>query len=1083
MLRPGRSQRSPNARSAEALPRPGAGVFRWLRTAPALAATVVGLCLIGGFWAWRHGVEGSSQGPEGYTPGHAALLVAWGEDLPFEPRPWGSVTSAREPEPFETAPVPAFAGGAVGRRVLAEARIDRELTAEPSAEILAASGVRHLVRGAGDEAVAELEAARRMSPSDPRIVNDLAAAYLVRSAEQDRSLDLLAGLRILLAEELEGFARPEAMFNRALALQALGLREAALEQWERFLSVAPKASTLVPEVRARVATLGREPAYRRWEAERSNLWRRAAGGDGAGVRALVEEFPEQVLEEVETWLLHEWSRAATGGRGDADHQVLSAVRVAAQALGPEAGGRPLERTVRQVEATPPAGRKVLAEALGALASGREAVERLDLPGAQESLDRSLTLLADAESAYLPRARLLLAKCKYHALDYREVIELLQQVRAEADRVGDVTAVIESAQLRGVVETVANRFVAALESYRSALTLTRELGWEGRSAATEGLIGEALGFLGDDEGAWRHRLRASRRADRIGKARIRVRLWSDLTRAARHYGASVGRPFADALVAEAAEADLPETWIVALRERAGSRAATGDLDGALIDLDGADAWLGQLQEHSVAEAFRAESLLARSEMLASEDPAQALRLVEEGSDILRRTGHRARMPRALRIRGHHLRRGGDLDGARRDLADAARILEQRVAHASEPRQRWSGADEIRAVYEELVALETDRGRWARAFALAERARRPGRPRPSGEEPLAFSARDRSPPGVVVLSFFTLPDRLLVWRLGADRLTWAEVPVGRRELDSLVSDFVEALQGGRDFQPAAERLHRLLLADLRSAAAGAEVLAVVPDGALARLPFAALVDPATGRFLIEDRVVVTSPSAAGALRALASTGREPLSPATRVLAVADAAVTFPSGLPRLPGALREVRRIHSLFPRASVLAGEEASETAVRAGVADREILHFAGHALANARQPYLSSLPLVPGQGEDGLWFRHEVAATDLSGTRLVVLSACGPGALAAGGLHLAEGFLDAGAPAVVASLWELDDAPTSRFFERFYSELRKGVDVSKALRRTQLGVLSSEDPTFAAPGIWAAYSAIQWSRQSRPPTD
>jgi CHAT domain-containing protein/Tfp pilus assembly protein PilF len=98
--------------------------------------------------------------------------------------------------------------------------------------------------------------------------------------------------------------------------------------------------------------------------------------------------------------------------------------------------------------------------------------------------------------------------------------------------------------------------------------------------------------------------------------------------------------------------------------------------------------------------------------------------------------------------------------------------------------------------------------------------------------------------------------------------------------------------------------------------------------------------------------------------------------------------------------------------------------------------------------------------EDGIMTAEEVQALDLRGTELVVLSACetGLGALeyGQGVMGLQRAFQSAGARAVVASLWKVDDAATSVLMEQFYTNLWvKKMAKLEALRQAQITVLKN----------------------------
>jgi CHAT domain-containing protein/tetratricopeptide (TPR) repeat protein len=105
----------------------------------------------------------------------------------------------------------------------------------------------------------------------------------------------------------------------------------------------------------------------------------------------------------------------------------------------------------------------------------------------------------------------------------------------------------------------------------------------------------------------------------------------------------------------------------------------------------------------------------------------------------------------------------------------------------------------------------------------------------------------------------------------------------------------------------------------------------------------------------------------------------------------------------------------------------------------------------------------PGADDDGILTAQDVEALDLSGTRLVVLSACetGLGQVAGGEglLGLQRAFAAAGARTVVASMWKIDDAVTRDLMERFYSNLwDKEMGKLEALREAQLWALKERGP-------------------------
>ena len=140
------------------------------------------------------------------------------------------------------------------------------------------------------------------------------------------------------------------------------------------------------------------------------------------------------------------------------------------------------------------------------------------------------------------------------------------------------------------------------------------------------------------------------------------------------------------------------------------------------------------------------------------------------------------------------------------------------------------------------------------------------------------------------------------------------------------------------------------------------------------------------------------------------------------------------------------------------------------------LHFATHAVIDNEHPQLSGivLSMVDEQGRpvDGFLRSNEIFGLSLSAD-LVVLSACrtasGKDFKGEGLVGLTRGFMYAGAPRVVASLWNVDDKPTSELMVRFYRHMLgpEKLPPAAALRAAQLEFW--KDPRWKSPFFWAPF--------------
>ena len=227
--------------------------------------------------------------------------------------------------------------------------------------------------------------------------------------------------------------------------------------------------------------------------------------------------------------------------------------------------------------------------------------------------------------------------------------------------------------------------------------------------------------------------------------------------------------------------------------------------------------------------------------------------------------------------------------------------------------------------------------------------------------------------------------------------------------------------------------------------------------------------------------------------------------------------------LVGTAQEAAAIARHLPDAIVLTGREALKTRLR-DIRSPRVLHLAthGYTLARAspgelkrtdqrlrqtdselagRYGNLASSPDLrsglalagantwlehgdPGPlAETGLLTVADVIGLELSGTEMVVLSACdtGVGEITAvdGHLSLRAAFLRAGAKTVVASLWKVPDRPTCDLMTEFYELLARGHGPASALRTVQLAHHAVGDPVLNW-GAFVCYSGAGAMPAGRP---
>ncbi|WP_420571162.1 CHAT domain-containing protein [Kordia sp.] len=180
---------------------------------------------------------------------------------------------------------------------------------------------------------------------------------------------------------------------------------------------------------------------------------------------------------------------------------------------------------------------------------------------------------------------------------------------------------------------------------------------------------------------------------------------------------------------------------------------------------------------------------------------------------------------------------------------------------------------------------------------------------------------------------------------------------------------------------------------------------------------------------------------------------------------------NGLGALKYNIEEVEAIENLFST-SIFKNDLATKANFISNVKDHKIIHLSTHAKSNDKQGDYSFIAFSKNNDSlpnDQLYVR-ELYNLNLDAD-MVVLSACetGIGELQKGEgvISLARAFTYAGARSTITSLWNVNDAQTTKLMTLFYTNLKQGMTKDKALHKAKLAYIENED--LAAPYFWAAF--------------
>jgi tetratricopeptide (TPR) repeat protein len=967
----------PRPASAPQAP-PAQGAIYWGRRAAwlaAAAAIVLSVC-----WAaWRFTRPASDQAD--------VVLAELAVALPARS------IEGRAHAAFAWGPPPAVTRGVVRPTLPLEAqealvKLRRLATEHPSARTIAAVGVAELVTGSLDEAITSLEAAAAREDADASVFTSLSAAHLERWRGTREPADAVSALDAAQHALMRDEHTPLALFNHALAVEALGMREQAIERWQAYLAV-DSSSPWADEARTHLARLEREPI-----------------ADHGGTIPIPVVIPTSLSGAARA------CATTAAERLDQSRIAFDNSRLAeAEALAREA-----EDALRC--AGLPTADAQAQQAWTIFFQGR----------ARDAIPVANRLLRDPKLSTLARGR----------MEYIRGLDFIRQARyVEADAA--YSRALEFATAAGDTE-----YEISLTMLRSEVARART----DRTATWAGLVPalQALPALG-----------GRRRQLALGNAVRNGEVFGLLGAAAY---------FADVLVAHSLPAGDPVFSVSALLHASNSRRALGRAAEARVFLDRATALVPSIPDETLRRQYETQADISIAALLAptQRDTAQAAydRLISDS----RPSEQLSRRARALLGRGRLHAAAGRREAAERDWTEAADLFEDPRPEVREEQWRVDSRNELWGIYREMIRVRHDDPLGSLEFAERSRGRALLDARARGVQSATLSGAalfDWLPHDVLALAYAVQDRELYRWTISRAGVTLDVLPIASASLTAQVDAFAAAVAAGRPTD--ARELARLLLPATLSPERTPR-LVFLPDGALYRVPFAALPLSEPGRVLVDAFVAQSAPSLT-MLKEAATAGRAP----RQALLIASGDAQPHEKLAALPGTRVEVRSLASVYPSATVLMDSAATVPAVLAALPAADLVHFAGHVVTDAVVASRSRLLLSTTMEPSTLTF-GDLRTAHVPRGATVVLSACDG---ARGRVFTGEGmvglpfvFLAGGASSVVAALWPVDDAAPVTFWTEVHARLRSGVPPSQALAESQRRARQSGVPS----SVWAAFTTI-----------
>ena len=336
-----------------------------------------------------------------------------------------------------------------------------------------------------------------------------------------------------------------------------------------------------------------------------------------------------------------------------------------------------------------------------------------------------------------------------------------------------------------------------------------------------------------------------------------------------------------------------------------------------------------------------------------------------------------------------------------------------------------------------------------------------------------------PGTVVIQPVLLtnatnvPNTIAIFVLTKDSLSVKKIAIDPAELDKLITQYREQLSSElTGHKEISRKLYDILIRPVEDQiqAFSPKQLSIIATGKLRYIPFEALLDKQTEKYLIEKYPV-------NYLTRISTRSIPNSTSQGAVLALGNPVTRDPYNLPASPD---EVKNITQIFPGSLSYIGNAATLDQFKAQASRFPFLHLATHGCFQPEGCCLANSPTcrkpdrLDLQPNTILFANNEVlniadaALLGLQNTRLLTLSACQTALQANSNGEEISGiayvFERAGANAVMASLWSVDDSATQELMVAFYQNINKGMSKAEALRQAKLSQISRH-PFYWSPFI------------------
>ncbi|HJQ27006.1 MAG TPA: CHAT domain-containing protein [Blastocatellia bacterium] len=1091
-------------------PEPRRSFWSSRRVYLSLAAAVILIAI--GLGTWRaffyqsdvsKGLQALNQAYRNQRPTEARIT-----GLNYAPQP--PATRGSQDEKFDRA-----------ARNRAERILQDEAEAHPGAQSFHALGQLYLAEHRLDEAIEQFEKAVKLDDKNAQLHSDYGAA-LLEKGKAERSADDSGKSLEDFARSLEHLSKAlefdgsllEALFNRAILYQYMGLPQQAEEDWKKYIQ-KDSGSRWADEARQNLRRLEEKKTaeFKPTNQLLSEFLNACRSQNDEIAFDLLSKNTEAITGKLIWWqLIGAYLDLSLQGDIAQASQYLQALAYVGALQGQKAGDRLVSDVTEVYKAAAPEQQSLLVRAHALVNQGHSLLAKSETEQALNLYSEAKDIFAQAGDPLESRfADYYVGYCFYRKSEFKRSLSLLSPV-AEYGRARSYLWLRECAlTMMANILGESDQFSSALAAYRESLEISRRINDEYNTQRNLTSLAYFFRYLGDRKEAFAYMQQCLDRTSRCMPGPRQM--YRNLDTAAGILNAfgyfAAAAAYEEAALQLAIEASDPGFKHLSYMQLGAIYTKLQNYPEALKSAERCyEVARAMSDEHTNPRALAHSFLQLAHTYRQLEDYTKAIAYYDDAIKLYEEINLYAFLYEAHKGRLLCYMGQGDDPLAEAELQTVLAFFEEHRSKIREEKHRNSFFDLEQYIYDIAIDFEVSKKHdIQKAFEYSEMSRArslldlmsagievTGKDGSDAairavSQPIRVAGiREQMPDQVQLLQYAVLDDKLVVWLISKTQFVSVQEKIGLTDLTQKILDYWKSISNPGDAENSRRRaveLYDILVKPFEPLLEKEKQICVIPDKALNYLPFNALISSVTGQYLVKEYTISFAPSANTFLFCFEKARDRAAVKNERALCVGNPAFNreaFP-GLAALPSSGKEAEEVARCYGSRCCLVGENARKAKIKEEMERANVLHLASHYVVDEHNPMLSKL-LTAKAGEDStdpvadsVLQADDIFHSRLPLTRLVVLSACRTGAeqyyKGEGMIGFSRTFLAAGVPLVVASLWPVDSDSTADLMISFHRHRKRaGLSSAEALRQAQLDMLDDPQHRYDQPYYWAPFILI-----------